>query len=139
MKIPLKTRSKPPYDPVIPLLGIHSKKTKIENDACILFFNGAQFTIARTWKQPRCPSADKWIKLWYIYTMEYSVQFSHSVMSDYLRPHESQHARPPCPSPTPGVHSRVTSIESVMPSCHLILGHPLLLQPPIPLSISLFQ
>ena len=71
MKIPLKTRSKPPYDPVIPLLGIRSKKTKIENDACILFFNGAQFTIARTWKQPRCPSADKWIKLWYIYTMEY--------------------------------------------------------------------
>ena len=34
-----------------------------------------------------------------------SVQFSHSVMSDFLRPHESQHARPPCPSPTPGVHS----------------------------------
>ena len=34
-----------------------------------------------------------------------SVQFSRSVMSDSLRPHESQHARPPCPSPTPGVHS----------------------------------
>ena len=64
------------------------------------------FIIARTWKQPRWPSADEWIrKLWYIYTMEYSVQFSHSVMSDSLRPHESQHTRPPCPSPTPGVHS----------------------------------
>ena len=54
------------------------------------------------------------------------VQFSHSVMSDSLRPHESQHARPPCPSPTPGVHS----IESVMPSSHLILCHPFLLLPP---------
>ena len=69
-------------------------------------FIAALFIIARTWKQPRCPSADEWIrKLWYIYTMEYTVQFSHSVVSDSLRPHESQHARPPCPSPTPGVHS----------------------------------
>ena len=59
----------------------------------------AVLTIARTWKQPRCPSADKWIrKLWYIYTMEYSVQFSHSVVSDSLQPHELQHATPPCPS-----------------------------------------
>ena len=97
-----------------------------------------------TAKQPRCPSADEWLrKLWYIYTMEYyspikkntfesvlmrwvklepiiqsqvsqkekhqysirSDQISCSVVSDSLRPHESQHARPPCPSPTPRVHS----------------------------------
>ena len=65
-------------------------------------------------------------------------QFSRSVVSDSLRPHESQHARPPCPSPTPGVHSDST-IESVMPSSHLILWRPLLLLPPIPPSIkSLF-
>ena len=64
-----------------------------------------------------------------------SVQFSRSVMSDFLRPHESQHARPPCPSPTPGVHS----IESVMPSSHLILCHPLLVLPPIPPSIRVFS
>ena len=51
-------------------------------------------------------------------------------MSDSLRPHESQHARPPGPSPTPGVHSD-TSIESMMPSSHLILCRPLLLLPPI--------
>ena len=63
------------------------------------------------------------------------VQFSHSVMSDSLQPHESQHARPPCPSPTPGVHS----IESVMPSSHLILCHPLLVLPPIPPSIRVFS
>ena len=59
-------------------------------------------------------------------------------MSDSLRPHESKHARPPCPSPTPGVHS-LTSIESVMPSSHLILCRPLLLLPPIPPSIRVFS
>ena len=70
-------------------------------------------------------------------TMVSSVQFSRSVESNSLRPYELQHARPPCPSPTPGVH-RVTSIESVMPSSHLILCRPLLLQPPIPPSIRVF-
>ena len=66
-----------------------------------------------------------------------SVQFSHSVVSDSLRPHESQHARPPCPSPTPSL-LRLTSIESVMPSSHLILCRPLLLLPPIPASVRIF-
>ena len=56
-------------DPAIPLLGIHTKETRIERDTCTPMFIAALFTIARTWKQPRCPSADKWIrKLWYIYT-----------------------------------------------------------------------
>ena len=60
------------YDPAIPLLGICSEETKIEKDTCILLFIAALFTIARTWKQPRCPSTDKWLrKLCYIYTMEY--------------------------------------------------------------------
>ena len=69
-------------------------------------FIAALFTIARTWSQPRCLMTDEWIrKLWYIYTVEYSVQFSSSVVSDPLRPHESQHTRPPYPSPCPGVHS----------------------------------
>ena len=95
-----------PYDPAIPPLGIHTKETRIERDTCTPMFIAALFIIARTWKQPRCSSADKWIrKLWYIYTMEYSVQFSRSVVSDSLRPHESQHARPPCSSPSPRVHS----------------------------------
>ena len=63
---------KPPYDPGVPLLGIHPEETKIERDTCIPLFIAALFTIARTWKQPRCPSTDEWIKkLWYIYTMEY--------------------------------------------------------------------
>ena len=63
---------KPPYDPKIPLLGIYPEETKIEKDTCIPLFIAALFTIARTWKQPRCPSTDEWIKkLWYINTMEY--------------------------------------------------------------------
>jgi len=67
-----------------------------------------------------------------------SVQLSHSVVSDFLQPHESQHASSPCPSPSPRVHSN-TSIKSVMPSSHLILCHPLLLLPPIPPSIRVFS
>ena len=61
-----------PYDPIIPWLGIHSKETRIERDTCTPMFITALFTIARTWKQPRCPLADEWIrKLWYIYTRKY--------------------------------------------------------------------
>ena len=67
-----------------------------------------------------------------------SVQFSRSVVSDSLRPHELQHARPPWPSPTPGVH-KLMSIESVMPSSHLILCRPLLLLLTIPPSIRVFS
>ena len=67
-----KLEIKPPYDPEIPLLGINPEETKTEKDTCIPLFTTALFTIARTWKQPRCPSTDEWIKkLWYIYTMEY--------------------------------------------------------------------
>ena len=63
---------KPSYDPAIPLLGIYPEETKIEKDTCTPLFIAALFTIARTWKQPRGPSTDKWIKkLWYIYTMKY--------------------------------------------------------------------
>ena len=56
-----------------------------------------------------------------------------------MQPHESQHTRPPCPSPTPGVYSNFMSIELVMPSNHLILCRPLLLLPPIPPSIRVFS
>ena len=61
-----------PYDPAIPLLGINTEETRIERDMCTPMFTAALLTIARMWKQPRCPSADEWIrKLWYVYTMEY--------------------------------------------------------------------
>ena len=60
------------YDPAISLLGTHTMETRTERDLCTPLFITALFNIARTWKQPRCPSADEWIrKLWYIYSMEY--------------------------------------------------------------------
>ena len=61
-----------PYDPAIPLLGIHIEETRIERGTCIPMFITALFLITRTWKQPRCPSADELIrKRWYVNTMEY--------------------------------------------------------------------
>ena len=61
-----------PYDPAISLLGMRTEETRIERDTCTPMFIVPLLTIARTWTQPRCPSADEWIrKLWYIYTMEY--------------------------------------------------------------------
>ena len=61
-----------PYDPAIPLLGIYPEKNIIQTESCTPMFIAALFTIARSWKQPKCPSTDEWIKTtWYIYTMEY--------------------------------------------------------------------
>ena len=61
-----------PYDLAIPLLGIYPEKTIIRKDTCTPMFTAARFTIAKTWKQPKCPSTEEWIKkMWYIYTMEY--------------------------------------------------------------------
>ena len=61
-----------PSDPAFPLLGIYPEKTIIQKESCTTMFIVALFTIARTWKQPKCPLTDEWIKKkWYIYTMEY--------------------------------------------------------------------
>ena len=61
-----------PYDPAIPLLGIYLDKTFLEKDTCTHMFIAALFTIAKAWKQPKCPLTDEWIKkMCYIYTMEY--------------------------------------------------------------------
>ena len=60
------------YNPAIPLLGIYPEKNIIEKESCTTMFIAALFTITRTWKQPKCPSTDEWIKkMWHIYTMEY--------------------------------------------------------------------
>ena len=73
VEIPQKLEIELPYDPAILLLGIHTEENRIERDTCTpMFIAALMFIIARTWKQPRGPSADEWIrKLWYIYTMEY--------------------------------------------------------------------
>ena len=57
---------------IIPLLGIYLEKTRAQKDTCTPVFFAAQFTIAKTWKQPKCPSTEEWIKkMWYIYTAKY--------------------------------------------------------------------
>ena len=61
-----------PYDPAIPLLAIYPEKTIIQKKSCTTMFIAALFTVARTWKQPKCPSTDEWLKkMWHICTMEY--------------------------------------------------------------------
>ena len=74
MEIPQKLKTEQPYDPVIPVPGIHLKKLKtlIQNNTSTPMFIAALFTVAKIWKQPKCPSVGKWIKqLWDIYTVEY--------------------------------------------------------------------
>ena len=72
---------KVPYDPAIPVLGMYPEETKIEKDTCIPLFIAALTAIARTWKQPRCPSTDKWInKIWYIYKWEYCL----AIKNEYI-------------------------------------------------------
>ena len=60
------------YNPAIPLQGIYPEQTKIQKESCTTMLFAALFTIARTWKQPKCSSTDEWVKkMWHIYTMEY--------------------------------------------------------------------
>ena len=74
-----------PYDPAIPLLDIHTEETRSERDMSTPMFIAALFIIARTWKQPRCPSADEWIrKLWYINTMEYYLAIKNNSFESVL-------------------------------------------------------
>ena len=67
-----KLKTELPFDPAVPLLGIYPEKTMTHKDICTLMFIAALFSIAKTWKQPKCPSTEEWIKKrGYIYTMEY--------------------------------------------------------------------
>ena len=60
-----------PYDPAIPLLCIYPEKNMVQKETRTPMFIASLFTTAKTWKQPKCPLTDKWIKMWYIYIMEY--------------------------------------------------------------------
>ena len=75
MEFPQKTKMDLPFDPAIPLLGLYPKnpETPMQKNLCTPMFIEAQFTIAKCWKQPKCPSVNEWIKkLWYIHRMEFS-------------------------------------------------------------------
>ena len=85
-----------PYDPPIPILGIHTKETRIERDTCTPLFIAALYN-SHDMEATKCPLADEWIrKLWYIYTMEYCCCVA-SVMSDSVRPYRRQPTRLPVP------------------------------------------
>ena len=81
-----KLKMEPPYDPAIPLLGIYPGKSIIQKHTCTPMFTAALFAIARTWKQPKCPSTDEWIKkMWYIYAMEYYSAISKMKLFQFCR------------------------------------------------------
>ena len=97
-----------PFDPAIPLLGIHTEETRIERAMSTPMFIAALFTTARTWKQARCPSADKWMrKLWYIYTMEYYLAIKKNTFEKKKNTFES-------------VLMRWMKLESIIPSRSII-------------------
>ena len=74
-----------PYNPAIPLLGIYPEKTIIQKESHTTKSIAALFTIARTWKQPKCPSTDEWIKkMWYIYTMEYYLAIKRNEIGSFV-------------------------------------------------------
>ena len=71
MEVPQKTKYRTTIRPRNPTLGHISRPTFLEKDTCIPMFTAALFTIAKTWKQPKCPSTEEWIKkIWYLYTVE---------------------------------------------------------------------
>ena len=82
---PSKTGNRTAIEPSNPKWGIYTKETRIERDMYIPMFIAALCTIARTWKQPRCSSADEWIRnLWYVYTMEYYSVFKNNAFESVL-------------------------------------------------------
>ena len=84
-KLLKKLKIKLPFDPATPLLGIYSEKTMTRKDTCTPMFVAALYTIAKTWKQPQCPSTEEWIKkMWYIYTMEYDSAIQRNEIPAFL-------------------------------------------------------
>ena len=67
-RFPKKLNTELPYDPAIPFLGVYLEKPIIQKDTCTSVFTAVLFTIAKTWKQPKCPSTEEWIMMWYTYT-----------------------------------------------------------------------
>ena len=80
-----KLNTEPPYDPSIPLLGIYPGKTFTEKDTCTSMFIAAPFTIARTWKQPKRPLTDEWIKKMYLHTHIYTMEYYSAIKKNKIR------------------------------------------------------
>ena len=79
-----KLKMELPYDLAIPLLGIYLEKIIIQKDRCTPVFIVALFTIAKTWKQPKCPSTDEWIKMmWYVYIYIYTSTYIYTHTMEY--------------------------------------------------------
>ena len=75
-RLPKKLKTELPYDSAVPFLGIYLEKNMVQKDTCTPMLTAALFTIPKTWKQPECPSTEKWIKeTWCIYTVEYYSAF----------------------------------------------------------------
>ena len=84
-----KLKQELPYDPAIPLLGRYQEKNMVQKGICTPMFIAALFTIAKTWKQPKCPSTEEWIKkMRQTYTMEYHSAIKRKKQF-YLQQHES--------------------------------------------------
>ena len=136
---PLKMKHKLLYDQAIPLLGIYLEKIIIQKDSCTPIFTEALFTLSKTWKQPRCPSTNERMKKKCTY-IQWNIQFTSVQALSHVQlmatPWFVACARQASLSIINTQSSkRLTSIESVMPSSHLILCRPLRLLPPIPPSI----
>ena len=84
VEVPQKIKNRPTYDPAVALLGIYPRDTGVlmHRATCTPMFIAALSTIAKLWKEPRCPSTDQWIKkMWFIYTMEYYLAMrKHEIM-----------------------------------------------------------
>ena len=81
MEVPYKVNIELPYDPAIPLLGIYLEKIIVQNDTCTPIFIAALFMIAKTWKQPKCPTSEEQInKVEYLYAMEYYSVIKNEIM-----------------------------------------------------------
>ena len=73
-----------PYDPAIPLLGMHLQENMVQKDTCTPMFIAALFTIAKTRKPPKCPSTEEWIKMWYIYI--YMMEYYSAIKKNEIMP-----------------------------------------------------
>ena len=87
-----------PYDPAILLSDIHPDKAFTEKDTRTLMFTTALFTTAKTWKQPKCPLTDEWMKQrWYTYTMEYCSAIKKDKIMPFAATNSTSNSRPPFP------------------------------------------